>query len=143
MFRNPVKVRESYENQIKDWQQRVQEEGWTENLINDVYHGSIKLTRYKTEKGDYWDTPNEFISNGFEGDCEDMAAFIWGSFKMLNYPHEIRIRGVMTSTGDHALTVIEMPDGKWKTLESVPLNTIGGEWIFYRTFAEWDARGIY
>lgn len=150
-MRDPANVRQEYEEQIIDWQERVKKEGWTNRTIKSIYRDAVSMTTYKFDDvipgqrwpGDHWDTPDEFIENGLAGDCEDISGFIWSTFKRLKYPYQIRILGVMAMATDHALGNIELSNGEWLMLESVQANSVFGEWIFYRPFAEWDINQIY
>ena len=133
-----------YESLIETWQGKIKKEGWSVRLVHKIYWDSIFLASYKGEGNkDYWMTYNEFIKADFKGDCEDIAAYIFGTFKRLEYPYQTRIRVVMGSLGDHALISIEMPGGKWKVFESVLLNIVGGEFIWYRPVCEFDLNEIY
>lgn len=150
-MRDPKAVRDSYENQIKDWQERVKKEGWTNRVIKSINMELMEMSVYVFDKeipgqkwpGDHWDTPNEFFEKGLVGDCEDMAVLAWSTFKRLNYPYQIRIQAVTMLTGDHAIVSIELADGSWMMLESVLANYASIESLFYRSFAEWDVNNIY
>ena len=140
--RDPDVVRKQYMEQIKDWQERVKKEGWTRELIDDVARETALLASYRGEDEDHWDTPDEFFEAGLRGDCEDIAAGIYGSFKRLDYPYDVRILGVAAVGGDHALVKIQLPSGEWKVYESVyPWNSFI-DWIFYRPFVEFNADHI-
>ena len=140
--RDPDVVRRQYLEQIQDWQERVKREGWTRELIDDVARDTALLSSYRSEDTDHWSTPNEFLEAGLRGDCEDIAAGIYGSFKRLGYPHEIRILGVATVGGDHALVKVQLPSGEWMVYETVyPWNSFI-DWIFYRPFVEFNTENI-
>jgi hypothetical protein len=140
--RDPDVVRRQYLEQIKDWQERVKREGWTRELIDDVAKDTALLSSYRGEDTDHWSTPDEFLEAGLRGDCEDIAAGIYGSFKRLGYPHEIRILGVATVGGDHALVKVQLPSGEWMVYESVyPWNSFI-DWVFYRPFVEFNTEHI-
>ncbi len=142
LARDPDVVRRQYLEQIKDWQERVRREGWTRQLVDDVAKGTALLSSYRHEEEDHWATPNEFLEAGLRGDCEDIAAGIYGSFKRLAYPYGIRILGVEAAGGDHALVKVQLPSGEWQIYESVyPWNSLI-DWIFYRPFVEFDAQHI-
>ena len=134
--------RMNYQQQIRDWQERMKKEGWTKSLVDDVAHKSIDMIGYRFESEDHWATCGE-IEKDFSGDCEDIAAWGYCTFERLGYPHPVHILGVGASLADHALLKVQMPSGEWETYETVPINTIGLEWLFYRPFAEWDVVSIY
>jgi hypothetical protein len=140
--RDPDIVRRQYLEQIRDWQERVKREGWTTELIDDVARETALMASYKGEDEDRWATPNEFVDAGLRGDCEDIAAGIYGSFKRLGYPYDVRILGVLAAFGDHALVKVQLPSGEWKTYETIyPWNSIV-DWIFYRPFVEFNVYQI-
>ncbi len=140
--RDPDVVRRQYLEQIRDWQERVKKEGWTRELIDDVATGTALLASYRWEENDHWSTPNEFLEAGLRGDCEDIAAGIYGSFKRVGYPYDVRILGVGAVGGDHALVKIQLPSGEWKVYESVyPWNSFI-DWVFYRPFVEFNTDRI-
>ena len=138
----PEQVNGVYHDQIKDWQKRIQEQGWTRIHVDEVVDGCLKLVKYEPEDTDHWDTPQEFIQKGFRGDCEDIAVFIMATLKRLDYPHGVRILGVKTLTGDHAVLKVEMPDGKWKMFETVPIPLVEFDQLFYRPMVEFDEKTI-
>ncbi|MEE9544688.1 MAG: hypothetical protein V3V55_03705, partial [Rhodospirillales bacterium] len=132
-----------YYEQIRDWQKRIKEEGWADNLVDDVVNQIVKISKYRKEKEDHWDTPNEFIRRGFQGDCEDIAIFMMGTLKQLKYPYHIRILAVETLTGDHhAILKVEMPDRKWKIYEAVPIPLSEIDQLFYKPLVEFDEENI-
>jgi hypothetical protein len=140
--RDPDVVRRQYLEQIKDWQERVKTEGWTRELIDDVARETALFASYRSESVDHWSTPNEFLAAGLVGDCEDIAAGIYGSFKRLGYPHDVLILGVSAVGGDHMLVKVRLPSGEWKIYESVyPWNSFV-DWIFYRPFVEFNTDHI-
>jgi len=138
----PERVHGAYHDQIKDWQKRVQEQGWSSNRVDDVVKGCMRLVKYEPEDTDHWDTPQEFISKGFKGDCEDIAVFLMATLKRLEYPRQVRILGVKTLLGDHAVLKVEMPEGQWKIYETVPAPLIEIDQLFYRPFVEFDEKSI-
>jgi hypothetical protein len=139
--KDPVKT---YYDQIKDWQDRVKQEGWSEKLIDDVIYKCHWLAFYQGDEiEDHWDTPSEFEDKGLKGDCEDIAVFLLATFKRLKYPFGVRILAVRTLVGDHALLKVKMPDGKWKTYETVPMPLGFIDGIFYFPLFEWDFNRIY
>lgn len=138
----PERIHGVYHDQIKDWQKRVQEQGWSRTRVDDVVKGSLNLVLYEPEETDHWDTPQEFISKGFKGDCEDIAVFIMATLKRLDYPHGVRILGVKTLMGDHAVLKVELPDGQWKMYETVPVPLIEVDQLFYRPIVEFDEKSI-
>lgn len=138
----PERINGLYHDQIKDWQKRVQEQGWSRNIVDEVVHGCLKLVKYEPEDTDHWDTPQEFIQKGFRGDCEDIAVFFMATLRRLDYPHGVRILGVETLLGDHAVLKVEMPDGQWKMYETVPVPLCEFDQLFYRPIVEFDEKII-
>jgi len=138
----PEKIHGMYYEQIREWQKRVQEQGWTQQSVDDVVKGCLKLVKYEVEDNDRWDTPQEFIRKGFRGDCEDIAVFMMATLKRLNYAHGVRILGVKTLMGDHAVLKVEMPDGIWKMYETVPVPLCEFDQLFYRPIVEFDDKTI-
>ena len=131
-----------YYEQIKDWQKRIEKEGWAENLVDDVINKCVKFSKYQTEKKDHWDTPREFMQRGFKGDCEDFAIFMMATLKRLKYPYNVRVRAVKTLIGDHVVLRVEMPDEKWKSYETVPVPLDEIDRLFYRPIVEFDEKNI-
>jgi predicted transglutaminase-like cysteine proteinase len=140
----PDRINGAYYEQIKEWQRRVNEEGWTKNLVDDMVNESIKLSKYRLDKkGDHWDTPKEFIARSFQGDCEDIGIFAMANLKRLKYPHKVRIMAVKTLLiTDHAVLRVEMPDGKWKMYNTVPMPLDEIDQSFWRPIVEFDEKDI-
>ena len=132
----------AYYEQIRDWQDRVRQEGWTRNLLDDVVKGCLRLAKYRLEKDDHWDTPREFMEKGFQGDCEDIAVFILATLKRLGYEKPVRVMAVKTLMGDHALVKVALPRGDWKTYETVPVPLGEVDRLFYRPIVEFDEERI-
>jgi len=143
---NPNAINNLYRDQIIEWQKRIAEQGWVENLVDDVVNGCIRFSKYEKERGDHWATPKEFREKGFKGDCEDIAVFTMGTLKNLNYPHKVRILAVRTLTGDHAILKIEVPgelSKRWKIYETVPVPLVEFDQLFYRPIVEFDDKEIF
>ena len=142
---DPSVINNQYLEQIKEWQNRISEEGWTESLVGEIMKKNLRLTRYVFDKGDHWATPKEFIQAGFRGDCEDIAAFLMGTLKRLEYPHGVRILAVKTLSGDHAVLKVQLP-GKngidWKIYDTVQVPFLEIEQQFYRPIVEFDDKVI-
>jgi hypothetical protein len=111
-----------YQEKIREWQMRIQREGWSENHVHLILVQFRGLSTYHMEFRDHWDTPKEFIQKGFSGDCEDIAAFMMGSLKRLGYPHEVNILVVHNIFEDHAMLRVEMPGGGWRVYDVVKKN---------------------
>ncbi len=142
-FIQPAQKQKEYIHLIKDWQERIQKQGWSEVIIRQIIKDCVYLSKYVSEKGDHWQTPDEFILNGFRGDCEDFAAFEWGVIKRLGCPYPVRMAGVATAwPTDHAVLRVRLPAG-WKTFESVPIPGHQLDGLFYRRFVEWDEKEVY
>ena len=139
---DPAGVNVIYDFQIKEWQERVIKEGWSENIVEDVVNQCIKLSKYKTEDFDHWDTPKEFREKGFQGDCEDIAVFAMSTLKRLEYPYGVRILAVKALFGYHAILKVEMPARDWKIYETVPLPLNEIDRLFYRPIVEFDEKTI-
>jgi transglutaminase-like putative cysteine protease len=107
---------------IEDWQRRIQAEGWTRYIIDEIMEDCVSLTQYRLEIDDHWDTPREFFQRGLRGDCEDIAVFMLATLKNLDYPHQVRIAATRTILGTehHALLKVEMPDRTWRLFETMP-----------------------
>jgi len=142
---DPSVINDQYYEQIREWQNRIRQEGWSENLVGDVIHKCVLLSKYEYDRGDHWATPGEFMQRGFRGDCEDIAVFGMGTLKRLEYPHDVRILAVKTLTGDHAVLKVQVP-GKngiaWKIYETVPMPLIEVDQLFYRPIVEFDDKVI-
>jgi hypothetical protein len=139
LVRNPVDVKAQYLDQIKEWQQRQKKEGWTISLVDEI----VRETRWRASYvpdalgTDYWDTFRESYNKGFRGDCEDIAVAIIGTLKHLGYPHKAMVRIVTTITpADHAIAVIEMPDGEMREYNSVVSTAL--DVLFYRRVLDFD-----
>ncbi len=131
-----------YHEKIKEWQLRIKEEGWSEGLVDDIVKGTVRLTEYRHEECDRWDTPKEFIRRGFQGDCEDIAIFLMATLKRLEYPYGVRVLAVSAYQQDHALLRVKLPDADWKTYETVHLPLGEIDRLFYRPIVEFDEKDI-
>ena len=117
----PVRNQEApYGKKIKDWQERIRREGWTEAGVRGLLADCRNMVRYQLELKDHWSTPREFIADGFEGDCEDIATFLMGTLKRLGYRHSVRILVVRGLFNYHALLKVELPEGRWAVFETMP-----------------------
>ncbi|MEW6668902.1 MAG: hypothetical protein AB1512_27145 [Thermodesulfobacteriota bacterium] len=138
----PERIHGIYFDQIKEWQKRIQENGWSRQDLDDVVQGCLKYVKYEAETDDHWDTPQEFMNKGFRGDCEDIAVFMMATLRRLQYPRSVRILAVKTLMGDHAVLKVEMPDGSSKMYETVPVPLIEIDQLFYRPIVEFDENTI-
>jgi hypothetical protein len=144
-------IKVKYEEQIKDWQERIQQEKWSENLIDEIVQTSQVFAKYTIDKNpnyrwknDYWFTPKEMIEAEFKGDCEDIGSLIFGTFKRLNYPFDVRMLIVETiQLSDHLLVKVELPDGRWKKYDPVKLFLSEIDALFYRPTVEFDQNHIW
>jgi hypothetical protein len=130
---NPV-----YHDMIKEWQMRIHEEGWSEDLVHSILLRFRTVVTYRSEKVDHWDTPREFMERGFFGDCEDIAIFMMGSLKDLGYPYQIRVAIVKAVLEDHAMLRIEMPEGSWALYDVVPASVPVRRPRLFRPVVEFD-----
>jgi len=141
LVRNPVDVKAQYLEQIKEWQQRQQKEGWTIDLVDNILEGTKWLTSYVFDEGDHWDTYKEISNKGLMGDCEDKAVAMIGSLKYLGYPHRAMVRIVTTmQPADHAIVVVEMPDGNIREYDSITSSFL--DRMFYRKVVDFDEKEI-
>ena len=134
---------QTHYEQIKEWQDRIKKEGWKEGLVDDVINHCILLSKYRSDgEKDQWDMPHMFIQQGFQGDCEDIATFMWATLKRLEYPRHIRILVVKTLLGDHTVVKVELPQGKWKMYETVPVPLDQFDHLFFIPIVEFDDKVI-
>ena len=139
LVRNPQDVKQQYLEQIKEWQQRQQKEGWTISLVDEIVREVRWRASYVPDAlgEDYWDTFREAYNKGFRGDCEDITVAIIGTLKHLGYPHNAMIRIVTTAMpADHAIAVIEMPNGEMREYDSVMSTAL--DVLFYRKVTDFD-----
>jgi len=144
-------IKLKYEDQIKDWQQRLQQEKWSENLVDEIVQVSQVFAKYTSDnnpgyrwKNDYWFTPREMIEADFRGDCEDIGSLIFGTLKRLNYPYDVRLLIVETiQLSDHLLVKVKLPDGRWKKYDTVKLFLSEIDGLFYRPKIEFDESHIW
>jgi len=143
VFFQPENPGVDYRWQIELWQKKIQKEGWNETLIDDVMSSCLRLAKYEQDCcDDYWKTYQEFLED-FKGDCEDISAFMFGTLKRLNYPKGVRIRIIRMPLGDHAVLMVELPKGRWKLFNSIPMPGNMFDIAISRTIVEWDDRNIY
>ncbi len=105
---------------IREWQMRIQKEGWSDNKVGSILTQFRSLATYRVEIRDRWDTPREFMQKGFSGDCEDIVVFMMGTLKRLNYPYGLRILIAGSLFEDHALLAVEVPNGDWRVYDVAP-----------------------
>ncbi len=138
--------RPKYYEQIREWQQRLKyDQKWTEDFIKEVIEISALYSLYKADPidDDYWDTPREFWSRGFIGDCEDFAIWEWFILKtVLQCPYDIHLCAVhLMGDLDHLVLTVHMPDG-WKMFQSLP-GVADFDRPLYTPIVEWDDEDIY
>lgn len=129
---------------IEQWQQRSRQEGWSEALVDDIVASCLTIAKYEPEPPhhDHWKTFGEFQKN-YRGDCEDIAAFMFGSLKRLNCPYDLRLRIIRMPGGDHAVLMVKLPTSKWKMYNSIPQPGDFVDIALARTIVEWDDQMIY
>jgi len=132
-----------YGKKIRDWQERIRREGWTEGTVRGLMADCRGLVRYQLELKDHWSTPREFLANGLEGDCEDIAGFLMGTLKRLGYPHRVRILIARDLFNHHALLKVELPNGRWLIFETTPGGRLEVEPARLQPIVEFDEREIY
>lgn len=135
---NPLERDHPYGRKIRDWQERIQREGWSGHAVRSLLADFRDLARYRMELADHWATPREFIASGMEGDCEDIAAFLLGTLRRLGYPLRARILVVKGWFGHHALLRVELPDGRWSLFETIPGRRIEIHSDTFEPVAEFD-----
>ena len=115
-----------YKYRIEQWQKRIHKEGWTISLVDEIVNSCKSYSSYTPDSIDHWDTFKEIVSNHFYGDCEDIAVLMMGTFKLLNYPYDVRILivDVAGSNLDHALFKIRLPNGKWMIYETLSSSSL-------------------
>lgn len=112
---NPV-----YRDMIRDWQMRIEREGWSNRQVNAILAQFRGLATYRGETRDRWDTPGEFMQKGFSGDCEDIVVYMMGTLKKLGYPYGVRVLIARSLVEDHALLTVQMPDTEWRVYDVAP-----------------------
>ena len=105
--------------QIASMQRKIEDNGWNNATVDQIIEDARMLTYLIMETGDHWDTPKEFVEKNFQGDCEDIAIFLFAMLKKLNYPHEVRIFAIKSDFVEHAVLKVQMPDESWKMFETV------------------------
>lgn len=138
----PSPINGAYYEQIREWQMRIKQEGWSRSLLDSIVDGCLKVAKYRTEEVDHWDTPGEFIRKGYQGDCEDIAVFIMATLKNLRYNRDVRVLAVETPMGDHALLKVRMLDGTWKNYETAPVPIGQIDRLFHTPIVEFDENHI-
>lgn len=131
-----------YYQQIREWQQRIQKEGWAETQVHHILNACIQFVEYDVEIDDHWDTPREFIQKGFRGDCEDIVIFLMGTLRRLKYPYGVKIVAVTGLFENHALLKVEMPDGTWRYFDTAAGNPPHAFHIGYKPVVEFDETDI-
>lgn len=143
VFFQPGNPGVDYRWAIERWQQRIQEESWNEPLVDNIMSSCLKFAKYEPERDDdYWKTYQEFLRD-FKGDCEDISIFMYGTLKRLEYPNRVRLRIIRMPSGDHSVLMVEMPGGKWKMYNSIPMPLDFADIMLSRTIVEWDDKNIY
>lgn len=130
-----------YREKIRDWQTRIQREGWTEGKVHSILLQFRQLAVYRTEIDDHWDTPRDFMRRGFSGDCKNIAVYEMGVLREIGYPHGVKILIVHSIFDDHALLKVEMPEGGWRIYDVVPEAVPAPRPGLLRPVAEFDEKG--
>jgi len=131
-----------YREKIRDWQMRIQREGWSESQVHSILLQFRSLATYRVEISDHWDTPREFMEKGFASDCKNIATFEMGVLKGLGYPYQVRILIVHALFEDHAVLHVELPEGEWKVYDVVPQNVPTPEARLLKPVVEFDERSV-
>ena len=108
---------------LQKWSERVDKDGWSEDLVDDVVAGCIWVSAYNfgktTAVEDGHKTIRAFYENGMQGQCYQYSIFMLQTFlDYLNYPYQVRVLAVHAIGGDHAMLKVELPDGRWKVYET-------------------------
>ena len=108
---------------LQQWAERVDKDGWSEDLVDDVVAGCIWVSAYNfgetTATEDGHKTIQAFYRAGMQGQCYQYSLFMLQTLlDYLNYPYQVRILAVHALGGGHALLKVELPDGRWKTYET-------------------------
>ena len=115
-----------FDYQFKDWQQRTND-GWTKATVSSIAHDIRAMSLYRLEGNrDYWQTLDEWVANGFRGDCEDVALAIATTLKRLECPYRVDliVRRLWLEKGFHVVTRVTFDDGTHRIYETVPLFSI-------------------
>ncbi len=144
VYFQPPDPQGEYYQSIEQWQQKVREEGWSEDKVNGIVDSCLMMSRYAREpaKRNHWKTYNEFQRN-FRGDCEDIATFMYGTLKRLGCPYALKLRIIRMPAGDHAVLLVQLPTRQWKMYNNVPLPGDFLDIALARTVVEWDDQRIY
>jgi len=140
--RTPSDIYRYMQHKILDWQERVKKEKWSSNLVDEIMLECTKTAIYENDiiGTDYWKTYNEFVKTGFRGDCEDIASFMYGTLKRLNYPYRVRMIGIIIDSNKyHVALKVEVPNKRWNIYDSTSQFKIKD----YISFGEWDEDKIY
>ena len=111
-------------------------------VVDEILNQSRSLTHYEMDFGDDWQTPGSFIRSGFRGDCEDIAIFMMGTLKRLNYPYKVRVLVIEDLFADHAQLKVQMPDGCWRWYESTRRGSYSSCPHGWRPVVEFDENAI-
>ena len=143
VFTQPKNPGMQYYKEIKSWQERTTEHGWTRQDVNEIMSQCLRLAKYESEKPgkDHWKTYHEFLIN-FKGDCEDIAVFMFGTLRRLGYPHGLKLRAIKMPLGDHAVIMVQMEDGKWVMYNSVPIPGDFFDLALSSFIVDWDETNI-
>lgn len=110
-----------YRFQVEQWQLQLEQEGWSDALVEDVVEGCRESMSYVpkylasalVDAPALWLTPAGIERAGFHGDCVDTAVLMWHTLRRLRYPHEVRIRIVRSAPVNHAVLRVEAERG-WR-----------------------------
>lgn len=140
IYTQPTNPGADYRWYIERWQQQIKSEGWTESLVTDVTKTCLMISKYKPDDKqiDHWMSYQEFQKAGFVGDCEDISTFMYGTLKRIGYPYGLKMRIIRMPSGDHAVLMAELPGGKWKMYNSLPIPGDFVDLALARTVVEWD-----
>ena len=131
-----------YLQKIKEWQTRIQREGWLENEVHSILVEFRSLARYRIEIVDHWDTLKEFMEAGFSGDCMNIVVFLMATLRSVGYSNQMRLLVAKSLFEDHALLHLELPDGRWRVYDVVPRSVPRVEMDALKPVVKFDEKRI-
>ncbi|MDR3631662.1 MAG: hypothetical protein P4L42_15180 [Desulfocapsaceae bacterium] len=127
--------------QLMSIRNKIANEGWSNSTVEETLEEIRKLTCPTMETNNHWDTPREFVAKNLQGDCKDIAIFLFAMLKKLDYPGQVRIFAVKTQFIDHAMLKVQMPDKSWKVFDTVKKTEHNTQFV-YTPIVEFNDREI-
>jgi predicted transglutaminase-like cysteine proteinase len=128
--------------QLESIRAAIARDGWNNKTVEDTIEEIRKLTCPVMETSGHWDTPKEFVANNLQGDCKDIAIFLYAMLKRLDYPKQVRIFAVKTEFIDHAMLKVQMPDNSWKVFDTVKKTEHNTQFV-YTPIVEFNDHEIF